>query len=638
MSRLLQLQGASLAYGAKLLDNTDLLLNQGERLCLVGRNGSGKSTLLKVIAGEVQLDDGTRVSDSDVVIATLPQDPPLTTDIRVFDYVAEGLADIGDLLSQYDRLTQQLAHDPSEGVLKRMEIVQQQLDHVQGWQLEARINQVLTQLQLPPQQSLAELSGGWRRKAALARALVVEPDILLLDEPTNHLDIAMIEWLEKQLMDVRGAIVFVSHDRAFIRRVATRIVDLDRGILTSYPGDYQTYLQQKAKDTEVEEQHNKLFDKKLSQEETWIRQGIKARRTRNEGRVRALLAMRKERAQRQAKLGTSKVSLSDAKQSGKLVFEVERLTHKFAQHSVVQDFTAAVLRGDRVALIGANGTGKTSLIRLLLGEIKPDSGSVRMGTNIDVAYFDQHRDQLDPEKVVIDVVADGRREIHSNGRSRHVISYLQDFLFTPDRANSPVKALSGGEKNRLLLAKLLARPSNLLILDEPTNDLDVETLEMLEDILLDYPGTLLLVSHDREFVDNVVTSSWYFAGQGQIQDFVGGYGEIHAWQQQRNPADKPLVAKSKNASAKNADAKSSSSAQPKKKLSYQQQLELAQLPAQIESLESVITGLQQEVNSADFFKQQQVKSKAVLQRLAELQAQLETAYGRWDELESSKQE
>ena len=638
MSRLLQLQGASLAYGAKLLDNTDLLLNQGERLCLVGRNGSGKSTLLKVIAGEVQLDDGTRVSDSDVVIATLPQDPPLTTDIRVFDYVAEGLADIGDLLSQYDRLTQQLAHDSSEGVLKRMETVQQQLDHVQGWQLEARINQVLTQLQLPPQQSLAELSGGWRRKAALARALVVEPDILLLDEPTNHLDIAMIEWLEKQLMEVRGAIVFVSHDRAFIRRVATRIVDLDRGILTSYPGDYQTYLQQKAKNTEVEEQHNKLFDKKLSQEETWIRQGIKARRTRNEGRVRALQAMRKERAQRQVKLGTSKVTLSDAKQSGKLVFEVERLTHKFAQHSVVDDFTATVLRGDRVALIGANGTGKTSLIRLLLGEIKADSGSVRMGTNIDVAYFDQHRDQLDPEKVVIDVVADGRREIHSNGRSRHVISYLQDFLFTPDRANSPVKALSGGEKNRLLLAKLLARPSNLLILDEPTNDLDVETLEMLEDILLDYPGTLLLVSHDREFVDNVVTSSWYFAGQGQIQDFVGGYGEIHAWQQQRNPADKPPAAKSKNASAKNASAKSGSSAQPKKKLSYQQQLELAQLPAHIESLESAVTGLQQEVNSADFFKQEQVKSKAVLQRLAELQAQLETAYGRWDELESSKQE
>ncbi|UAA37143.1 ABC transporter ATP-binding protein [Paraneptunicella aestuarii] len=633
MSRLLQLKDASLSYGVQLLDKAELLVNKGERLCLVGRNGTGKSTLLKVVSGEVHLDDGLRIVDNNVRISVLPQDPPVTSDISVFDYVAQGLAQVGELLKEYHHLTHEMAQRQDDKIFARMEVVQKELDHLQGWQLETRIEQVLTQLQLPGEQSLSELSGGWRRKAALARALVVEPDILLLDEPTNHLDVSMIEWLERQLMDFKGAMMFVSHDRAFIRRVATRIVDLDRGQLVSYPGNYQEYLDKKAKDLEVEEQQNKLFDKKLSQEETWIRQGIKARRTRNEGRVRALIALRKEHAQRREKMGTSKVTLSDTNQSGKLVFDVKDLSYAYDGQPIVKDLTTAILRGDRIALVGANGSGKTTLIRLLLGELTPDKGEIKRGTNLEIAYFDQHREQLDPEKTVIDVVADGKREIDINGRSRHVISYLQDFLFTPDRANSPVKALSGGEKNRLLLAKLLSKPSNLLIMDEPTNDLDVETLEMLEDTLMQYSGTLLLVSHDREFVDNVVTSSLYFEGNGVVRDFIGGYQEIFKWYEEKQKKQDKQETKVKNDSPK-PDA----SAKPRKKLSYKLQLELEQLPATIERLEEQVEEFQNTVNAPDFFKQDPTTSNDMLQKLSELQAQLEQAYARWDELESMTQE
>ncbi len=631
MTRLLQLKEACLSYGVQLLDNADLLVNKGERLCLVGRNGTGKSTLLKVVSGEVHLDDGMRIVDNGVRISTLPQDPPVTSEISVFDYVAQGLAEVGELLKEYHHLTLALAEEQSDKAFNRLEQIQKQLDHLDGWQLEQRIQQVLTQLQLPADQLLSELSGGWRRKAALARALVVNPDILLLDEPTNHLDVSMIEWLEKQLMDFNGAMVFVSHDRAFIRRVATRIVDLDRGQLVSYPGNYAEYLEKKAKDLEDEENQNKLFDKKLSQEETWIRQGIKARRTRNEGRVRALHKLRKEHAQRRNKLGTSKVTLQDGGQSGKVVFDVKDLAYAIDKQQIVSDLTTTVMRGDRLALIGPNGSGKTTLIRLLLGDLAPDTGNVKQGTNLELAYFDQHREQLDPEKSVIDVVADGKREIDVNGRSRHVISYLQDFLFTPDRANSPVKALSGGEKNRLLLAKLLSKPSNLLIMDEPTNDLDVETLEMLEDTLSEYPGTLILVSHDREFVDNVVTHSLFFEGNGVVKDFVGGYQDINAWYEENRKKQIEVETKAKKQSPK-PDASSTS----KKKLSYKLQLELESLPAKIEALEENVEELQETVNAPDFFKQDPAESNQALQKLSELQAELEQAYARWDELESMK--
>ncbi|MCY7293898.1 ATP-binding cassette ATPase Uup [Alteromonas sp. a30] len=631
MTRLLQLKEANLSYGIQLLDKADLLVNKGERLCLVGRNGTGKSTLLKVIAGDVQLDDGMRIVDNGVRISTLPQDPPITSEISVFDYVSQGLAEVGDLLKEYHHLTLSIAEEQTDKAYNRLEQIQKQLDLLDGWQLEQRIQQVLTQLQLPEDQMLSELSGGWRRKAALAKALVVNPDILLLDEPTNHLDVSMIEWLEKQLMDFNGAMVFVSHDRAFIRRVATRIVDLDRGQLVSYPGNYAEYLEKKAKDLEVEEQQNKLFDKKLSQEETWIRQGIKARRTRNEGRVRALHKLRNEYSQRREKLGTSKVTLQEGSQSGKVVFDVQDLAYSIEDQCIVTGLTTTIMRGDRIALIGPNGSGKTTLIRLLLGDLPPDEGNVKQGTNLELAYFDQHREQLDPEKSVIDVVADGKREIDVNGRSRHVISYLQDFLFTPDRANSPVKALSGGEKNRLLLAKLLSKPSNLLIMDEPTNDLDVETLEMLEDTLAEYPGTLILVSHDREFVDNVVTHSLFFEGNGIVRDFVGGYQDINAWYEQRRKKQAEAETKTKKQSPK-ADTSSGS----KKKLSYKLQLELESLPAKIEELEEKVEEFQQVVNAPDFFKQDPNESNQALQNLSDLQTELEQAYARWDELESMK--
>lgn len=638
MTRLLQLKEACLSYGVQLLDKADLLVNKGERLCLVGRNGTGKSTLLKVISGEVNLDDGLRIIDNGVRISTLPQDPPVTSDIVVFDYVAQGLAEVGELLKEYHHLTMQLGEQQDDKTLNRMEQVQKQLDHLEGWQLEQRIQQVLTQLQLPADQKLSDLSGGWRRKAALAKALVVAPDILLLDEPTNHLDVQMIEWLEKQLLDFNGAMVFVSHDRAFIRRVATRIVDLDRGQLVSYPGNYGEYLDKKAKDLDVEEQQNKLFDKRLSQEETWIRQGIKARRTRNEGRVRALKALRNEYSQRRDKLGTTKVTLQEGNQSGKVVFDVKDLAYSIEDQCIVEKLTTTVLRGDRLALIGSNGCGKTTLIRLLLGDLTPDTGNVKQGTNLEIAYFDQHREQLDPEKSVIDVVADGKREIDVNGRSRHVISYLQDFLFTPDRANSPVKALSGGEKNRLLLAKLLSRPSNLLIMDEPTNDLDVETLEMLEDTLSQYPGTLLLVSHDREFVDNVVTHSLYFEGNGTVRDFVGGYQDIFQWYQQQKEGQNQKKQADTETKTKKQSPKPDTSSKTKKKLSYKLQLELESLPATIEELELKVDEFQQVVNDPDFFKQDPAESNQALQKLSELQAELEQAYARWDELESMTQE
>ncbi|MCV2884154.1 ABC transporter ATP-binding protein [Aestuariibacter sp. AA17] len=632
---LFQLKNAQLAFGHfPLLDGVEFNVHPKERICLVGRNGCGKSTLLKVINGDIQLDDGQRLLPSEVRISRLPQDPPQNITSSIFDYVAEGMADVGDTLKAYFHQANAVSADPSEKNLARLEALQHELEHKDAWKFEQHIQQVLTKLNLQADLSLASLSGGWRRKAALARALAGDPDILLLDEPTNHLDINMIKWLEDSLKDYQGAIVFVSHDRAFIRNVATRIIDLDRGHLSSYPGNYQTYLEKKAEDLAVEANANAEFDKKLSQEETWIRQGIKARRTRNEGRVRALKALREEHAKRRKVQGKASITLNDAASSGKRVFEAKGLSYAYGDKPIVKHLDFAVYRGDKVALVGPNGCGKSTLIKLLLGDLHADNGKVEQGTNLEVAYFDQHREALDPDKTVIDVVADGKREVTINGRSKHVISYLQDYLFTPARIQSPVSSLSGGEKNRLLLAKLLLRPSNLLILDEPTNDLDVETLELLEDILSQYQGTLLLVSHDREFVDNVVTSSLFFEGNGVIKEFVGGYQSIYDWYSEKEKASQVT----QETSDKSESPKTKSSPRKSKKLSYKLQLELDALPAKIESLEAEKEALEQEVSEPDFFKQDPASSNSKLTRLSDISSELDSAYLRWDELEGMQNE
>lgn len=630
---LLQLKQAELQFGSPpILDNQELVINRGQRICLVGRNGCGKSTLLKVIEGIQVLDSGQRNVGSEVVIARLQQDPPEQVQISVFDYVAQSFGELATILSDYFHVTHQLSEHVDEALLKKLETLQTQLDAKDGWQYEQKINQVLTRLGLDGDASLTSLSGGWRRKAALARTLVLEPDILLLDEPTNHLDIAMIQWLEKALLDFTGAIVFVSHDRAFIRKVATQIVDIDRGILSVYPGSYAEYLVKKQEDLEIEEAQNKLFDKKLSQEEAWIRQGIKARRTRNEGRVRALKALRQEYKQRLNRQGTAKVEASVADKSGKLVFVCENLNFEFGDKKLVDNLNFTVQRGEKLALVGPNGVGKTTLIKLMLGQLQPSSGKVVGGTQLDVAYFDQHREALDPNAKVVDAVADGNSQVTVNGKPKHVMGYLQDFLFTPDRVNGPVHALSGGEKNRLLLAKLMLKPSNLLILDEPTNDLDVETLDLLEDLLVNYQGTVILVSHDREFVDNVVTTSLFFEGNGIITPFIGGYSEIKAWHDEAEIKEKQQETLAKTTSP--TPKKNEISAPEKKKRSYKDQRELDALPEKIQELEQQVESQQNLVNDPDFYKQDNSATSEVLKVLTELQNELEQCYARWDELES----
>lgn len=636
---LLTIHNAQLAFGDHpLLDKAEFALQENERVCLVGRNGAGKSTLMKVLAGDILLDDGKIQITQDVVVSRLEQDPPRNQEGTVYEYVSGGLAEIGEQLKIYHDLLDLVAQDPSEKNINRLAKIQEQLDHLNAWRFDDRVKNVLGALKLDPETKLTDLSGGWQRKAALARALVCDPDVLLLDEPTNHLDVTTIEWLENFLKDFKGSIIFISHDRAFIKSMATRIVDLDRGQLASFPGNYDQYLNDKEEMLRVEEMQNAELDKKLAQEEVWIRQGIKARRTRNEGRVRALKKLREERRDRREVQGKVNLNIDDASRSGKIVFEAENVSFAFEGKKIVDDFSFNIMRGDRIALIGPNGCGKSTVLKLLLGQLETQGGRLHCGTKLEVAYFDQYREILDPEKTVIDNLADGKQEVMVGGRQRHALSYLQDFLFAPKRARTPVKALSGGEKNRLLLARILLKPNNLLILDEPTNDLDIETLELLEEMLANYQGTLLLVSHDREFVDNTVTTSWIFEGNGVIEEFVGGY---HDAKQQRDQVLASRGQVEKAAKKEKVVEETPKTTQPKnnsKKLSYKLQRELEALPAKLEQLESDIETLQEQVNDPEFFAKSVEQTQPVLEQLAAVEQELEIAFERWEELEAMQQD
>lgn len=631
---LINLSGAYLAFSdAPLLDNTEIHIENNERVCLVGRNGAGKSTLMRVLTKEQPLDDGQLIYEQDLIVARLQQDPPRNIEGTIFDFVAEGVAEQAQYLKDYHHVAKLVEHDPSEKNLNKLSELQEVLDNRNLWLLDSRISDVLKKLGLPADAELSSLSGGWLRKAALGRALVSNPRVLFLDEPTNHLDIETILWLETFLKDFQGSIVFISHDRSFIRNMATRIIDLDRGQLASWPGNYDDYLVSKEEALRVEEMQNAEFDRKLAQEETWIRQGIKARRTRNEGRVRALKALRVERSQRREVMGTAKMQVGEASRSGKIVFEMENVNYQVDNKVLVKDFSAQVMRGDKIALVGPNGCGKTTLLRLMLGDLQANSGRVHCGTKLEVAYFDQHRAALDPDKTVMDNLAEGKQEVMVNGKPRHVLGYLQDFMFPPKRAMTPVRALSGGERNRLLLARLFLKPSNLLILDEPTNDLDVETLELLEELVDGYQGTVLLVSHDREFVDNSVTECWIFEGNGVINRYVGGYFDA---QKQRAQTVSLKVEQTSKVAAQDKVAKPKEAVKRANKLSYNLLRELEQLPAKLEQLEAEIEALQATIGDADFFNQPHEVTEKALTNLAAKESELEQAFDRWQELELLK--
>ena len=633
---LLRLDKVSLAYGHRpLLEQAKLEIRRGERVCLVGRNGEGKSSLIRLLSGEALPDDGKLWIRPGTRIAHLAQEVSPDSDESVFDIVAGGLAGLGQLISQYHHTATELAHAHTPALTQRLAQLQHELEAGDGWRLEQRVEMVLSRLGLDGDVSMHALSGGWRRRAMLARALVCEPDLLLLDEPTNHLDIEAITWLEEFLVDYPGALLFVSHDRAFLKRLATRIIELDRGALTSWPGSYDDYVRRKQAQLAVEAQHNALFDKKLSQEEAWIRQGVEARRTRNEGRVRALEALREARRQRLNRAGKVELKLEEGRQSGQLVFEAEHVDFSFGDSVVIKDFSVRVMRGDRIGIVGPNGAGKSTLIKLLLGELTPTRGQLRRGTKLQVAYFDQQRAQLDPKVTVMDSVGAGSQTVTINGRSQHVAGYLQNFLFPPERLRSPVSTLSGGERNRLLLARLFAQPANLLVMDEPTNDLDVETLELLEELLLEYQGTLLLVSHDRAFLDNAVTSTLVFEGDGRIGEYVGGYTD---WLRQRHnkpaPKSESPAKAPKPATAPGAQTPRTQS----RKLSYKERREIETLPGKIETLETEQSQLQATVSAAGFYQQEGETISAALARLQSVTAELEECYARWEVLESQATE
>ena len=623
---LLRFTHLSIAFGTHaLLDNANFQLDAGERVGLLGRNGEGKSTLMKIIAGNIQADSGDVWKQPELRLAWLEQAPDLSRYDTIYDAVAGGLGEIGQWLTHYHALSL-TAHN--EQALKELGELQHKLESHNGWLLQQRVETTLSRLQLPADLKISDLSGGWQRRVALARALVIDPEVLLLDEPTNHLDFASISWLEEQLLNFQGAILFVTHDRQFLQKLATRIIDLDRGNLVSWQGSYDDYLRRKAAALEDEANQNAEFDKKLADEEVWIRQGIKARRTRNEGRVRALEKLRAERALRRNQQGTTKINLDTADKSGKKVIEVQNINFSYGNKPIIKDFSTLIQRGDKIGLIGENGAGKSTLLKLLLQQLEPQSGMIKLGTKLEIAYFDQLREQLDPEMTVADTIANGNDFVDIAGNKRHVISYLADFLFASVRARSPVKSLSGGEKNRLLLARLFTKPANLIVMDEPTNDLDLETLELLEARLVDFEGTVLLVSHDRAFLDNVVTSVLVLDGSGKVQEFIGGYSDWHTYQKQNTlaPVKKTVDTPKKEKPAPQPNTK-------KKKLSFKEQQELNNLPQHIEDLETKQAELTTLTNAAEFYKQDQTIIAQTLDQLTQLGTTLEQLYARWDELE-----
>jgi ATP-binding cassette subfamily F protein uup len=624
MSCLISLEKIYLSYGVQpLLDHVDLQIFRGERVCLIGRNGAGKSSLLKIIEGAISPDSGKIYRDPGLRISRLTQELPQEMDLTVYEVVSQGLAATGKLLAEYHHCLQHLSDNPDD--LALIEKLQHEIDQCDGWQFEQSIQEVLTRLALPAEQKISELSGGWQRRVALAKALVVKPDLLLLDEPTNHLDVEAIQWLEEQLLKFEGGILFITHDRALLQRLATRIIELDRGHLTSWPGDYANFLRRKEEALAAEANLNKEFDKKLAEEERWIRQGVKARRTRNEGRVRALEAMRVERSQRRELQGNAKIALNEANRSGELVVDAEHISQNYDDKVLIKDFSIRIMRGDRIGLLGPNGAGKTTLLNILLGKIQPSKGTVQLGSKLEVAYFDQLRAKLDPEKSILDNLAEGRTSIKINGSERHVIGYLQDFLFLPQRMHTPVKALSGGECNRLLLAKLFSLPANILVMDEPTNDLDLETLELLEELLTQFSGTLLLVSHDRAFLDNIVTSTIVFEGDGNVKEYIGGYQD---WLRQSKKTAPVLTKKASEL----APIRVKDAAAPKK-LSFKEQKEFAELPARIETLEQQQAELLAITSQSDFYQQSPDKIAQALDQLKQLELEIEQAYVRWEALE-----
>jgi ATP-binding cassette subfamily F protein uup len=628
---LIRLRNIHVSFGGPaILESISVAIEAGERLCLLGRNGTGKSTLLKVISGEVKADSGDLEFKQSLKIAVLDQEPRSDMKGSIFDVVAMGLGENAKLLQDYHHALHHFTENHNDQTTAELERAQNQVDIHNAWQLNQQVEEVLSRMQLDGDADYGSLSGGMKRRVLLAKALVIKPDILLLDEPTNHLDLNAILWLEEQLLNYKGALMFITHDRSFMRKLSTRIIELDRGCLSSYPGNYDTYLRRKAEALHAEEVENAHFDKKLAQEEVWIRQGIKARRTRNEGRVRALEKMRSERSQRRNQAGKVAMKAASAERSGKLVAEAENVSFDYDGKPLIAGLTTTILRGDKIGIIGPNGAGKTTLLRLLLGDLKPTSGSIKNGTKLEIAYFDQFRAQLDDQASVIENLSQGREFVEINGNRKHVIGYLQDFLFAPERARSPVSMLSGGERNRLLLAKLFSKPSNILVLDEPTNDLDIETLELLEELVMEYKGTVLVVSHDREFVNNVVTSTLVFEGNAQVNEYVGGYDDWLNYSAEKARSESKAV---KMAAADKKSASLNVKQGQSKKLSYKDQRELEALPAQIESFEEEVEALQNLMADTEFYKQEKDEIQKIQQQLIEAEAGLSHCYARWEELE-----
>ncbi|WP_419780782.1 ATP-binding cassette domain-containing protein [Maridesulfovibrio sp.] len=626
---LMSVSDVSMTFGGpQLLDKVSFQVEEGQRICIVGRNGEGKSTLLRLMSGDLAPDDGNISYQKGVTVARLSQKVPEVLEGSIFEVVAGGLGELGEALTKYHMVSLEVANG---GDVSKLSEVEEIMEKHGGWEALTTIEMVISRLSLSAEMRFENLSGGLKRRALLARALASKPDILLLDEPTNHLDIDSIAWLEEFITKNIRTLIFITHDRMFLRKIATRIIELDRGNLADWSCDYDTFLKRKEDLLDAEEKNRSEFDKKLAREEVWIRQGIKARRTRNEGRVRALKKLREERRQRRERTGKATIEIQEAARSGKVVAETVNASYAWDDNPVFKDLNATIMRGDRIGIIGPNGAGKTTLIQVLLGNLKPESGTVKLGTKLEISYFDQHREQLDPEKSVRDSVADGNDTVTINGRTKHVMGYLKDFLFAPDRANSPVSVLSGGERNRLLLARLFTRPSNLLVMDEPTNDLDAETLELLEDRIMEYPGTVIIVSHDRAFLNNVVSGTLAFEGNAQVNDYVGGYDDWVRQRLQPEEEAKPKAAKPK--------PKKTPDARPEK-LSYKEQrefealeVEIVELPVKIEELEKAIEDMQTRMADPEFYKKSGEEMAAAQAELEKLESDHEATFERWEEVE-----